>query len=59
MVKIPMKRGCYMRLYSTYFICKNLLETLKGVEFKRQVTNSQIYTIPNWADYKEAREFDS
>lgn len=43
-----------MRLYSTYYICRNLLETLMRVDFKRDLIYTQIYTIPNWKGYKEA-----
>lgn len=43
-----------MRLYNTYFICKNLYESLNGVEIKRNASNPKVCTISNWLNYKEA-----
>lgn len=40
-----------MRLYNTYFLCKNLVETCRSLRVTERISNKSYY-IENWNEYK-------
>lgn len=55
MVKIQMREVYKMRLYNTYYLCKNLMHIFNNTRLKN-IGDGKIYVIEGWAEYKSALE---
>lgn len=52
-MQIPMKRVCFMRLYSIYRLCDSLIDVISGITFSSKNVNKEFF-IDNWQEYKSA-----